>query len=642
MNAAAMPFVPTVEKDPSDQSPDGVLLPTMGSSGEVVGEVNNESGISGTPLWRPRYHGRIRSFNEQKGFGFIDCQETFRAFKRDVFIHRFQMVESGCGVGQDVEFEVEVKKSGFPQARRVMLLNVAEASMGWDFDATGLGSAAFGGMAGGMGARGYGMPNYSYRESQGGTGSRGGGDDPHGNSETIEDLLRKCTGSTGMWELIEQYGHHFGKKHVVTALYQLGLCRQYERRMMHASLTSALVDRLVRCPPREIAADEASKVLWALAMLEEVRDNANAHSLAIELGEEAAKRYNEFSPAQMATLVNSLSRLVRAPEEDELVAKITTNFSDYALGGGALPRFPPEELRTWTNFLQEVSSPFPSQQPQAYPYGGASSGWGGCNLGMGPGGGPMGYGQQYNAMAGGALWPGQGPCGKGGPGGKQGGMRSMASKGGGAAGCSPGCGYGGWGGGPQGMGYPQGKCGGGKGPKPDGYGGGPCGGRYGAPFGGYGGGELQGGTAGSRGYSSRGMGHRAGSPSGQGGRGQPGAGPRTRSPGGGGGKGGGFRPMGDRSGSGGPQQRFAVQSAGPPRMPGLQEAGGKSTKGGQASSDRRGGKGGGGSGPQGPGPAAPFGTAPQAGALQATDAPPPAATPAPADAAGDEWQTEPL
>merc|ERR1719199_1106492 len=102
-----------------------------------------------------------------------------------------------------------------------------------------------------------------------------------GPPEAVEEMLRGCSGSSDMWEIIEQFGHSFGKKHVVTALYQLGLCRQYEKREAQVNLTSALVDRLVLFNPSELSADEASRVLWALAVLDEMSNHAQAHHFAM-------------------------------------------------------------------------------------------------------------------------------------------------------------------------------------------------------------------------------------------------------------------------------------------------------------------------------------------------------------------------
>merc|ERR1719160_836021 len=130
-------------------------------------------------------------------------------------------------------------------------------------------------MYGGMGGMG-GMGNMNYynqgRDRYGSPADHSMMMSINGDSgppEQIEEMLRGCSGSSDMWEIIEQYGHTFGKKHVVTSLYQLGLCRQYEKRSAEENLTKALVDRLVLFAPADLTADEASRVLWALAVLEE-------------------------------------------------------------------------------------------------------------------------------------------------------------------------------------------------------------------------------------------------------------------------------------------------------------------------------------------------------------------------------------
>jgi cold shock CspA family protein len=437
--------------------------------------------MSGTSIWRPQYKGRIRSFSEAKGFGFIDCAETLRAFGRDVFIHRFQFTEAGLKVGQEVVFEVELNKQGQPQGRRVRA--DAEAAEQWDYSQMGgyddysMGNyGGYGGMYGSQGGM-YGSQNYfqqgaSHQQRYGGSNQSMMMAGDSGPPEQIEEMLRGCSGSSDMWEIIEQYGHTFGKKHVVTALYQLGLCRQYEKRSTEENLTKALVDRLVLFAPAELTADEASRVLWALAVLEEVGSHMDAHRFAIQLGEQAVTRFSEFNPAQMAGFVNSLSRLVRDPSEDELVGKITTEFSNYALGGtGALPRFAPHELQPWKTFLQEASAQSqspgqgaPSQYPYMPmggkgPYGQSGSYAGGPGMpppwgsgppmskgsmmsmppmGKGPGG-PPGYPAGYAGKGDAAKDPFPvGPMGKGGkpgydfgpgPGGKPGFPPSMASLG---------------------------------------------------------------------------------------------------------------------------------------------------------------------------------------------------------------------
>jgi len=412
---------PTIEATGDDEASNQRV--STNKPRKIDADQADTGGMSGTPLWRPQYHGRIRSYSDQKGFGFIDCMETHEAFHRDVFLHRNQMAESSLKVNQEVVFEVELNKMGHPQARCVRPAAPLEGQE-WDYQAgmnhSHSGMSFMGGIYGG------GMMHASYPRGNANTptGSSAfnygymhrdahwmGNDqhasmgmassDMHMSMEPIEEMLRSCSGSIDMWEIIEKYGHTFGKKQVVTALYQLGLCRQHERRTTAASLTGALVDRLVQIPPRDLTADEASRVLWALAILDEVRGHNNAHRFAMDLGGEALKRCHEFNPSQMASFVNSLSRLVRSSEEDELVGKITMSFSDYALGSGSLPRFPAEELRTWQNFLQEASSPGAGQGPPHFGMPGHRS----PGMGMGPT--PYSPQFQHNAPGMGMPpWPG--------------------------------------------------------------------------------------------------------------------------------------------------------------------------------------------------------------------------------------------
>merc|ERR1711920_158668 len=74
-------------------------------------------GVTNMPTMR--YQGRIKSFNAEKGFGFIESQQASAAFGRDVFLHKAQIGD--LKVGADVAFEVENKSNG-PQARNVTSL----------------------------------------------------------------------------------------------------------------------------------------------------------------------------------------------------------------------------------------------------------------------------------------------------------------------------------------------------------------------------------------------------------------------------------------------------------------------------------------------------------------------------------------
>jgi len=61
-----------------------------------------------------RSEGTIKSFNETKGFGFIDCRELNETFGNDVFIHHAQM-SGGLSVGEHVTFAVMLNKENKPQ-----------------------------------------------------------------------------------------------------------------------------------------------------------------------------------------------------------------------------------------------------------------------------------------------------------------------------------------------------------------------------------------------------------------------------------------------------------------------------------------------------------------------------------------------
>lgn len=62
-----------------------------------------------------RYRGKIKSFNSEKGFGFIESADAHAAFGRDVFLHKAHV--GNRSVGADVTFTVETNKQGMPQAR---------------------------------------------------------------------------------------------------------------------------------------------------------------------------------------------------------------------------------------------------------------------------------------------------------------------------------------------------------------------------------------------------------------------------------------------------------------------------------------------------------------------------------------------
>jgi len=199
------------------------------------------------------------------------------------------------------------------------------------------------------------MPPGSFQHAQAGAAA-GVAPGAAGTTQLLEEMLWKCPAPEMMWEIVQQYRHILEKSHVAIALYQCGLYRYYQQYQSHERLVEALIDKLLLFPASDLTPDESSRVLWAIALLEETRSNEKAIEYAIQLAGEAIKRYQEFSPAQMARFAASAQKLVRTPEEDEFLSAIISRFSDYALGDGKRPRFPPDELIVWTSFLTSVSS----------------------------------------------------------------------------------------------------------------------------------------------------------------------------------------------------------------------------------------------------------------------------------------------
>merc|ERR1719277_2744088 len=80
-------------------------------------------GFPGWPQALPpgKFQGRIKSYNAEKGFGFIDCTQTYVQYQRDVFLHRAQVGD--LQVGDIVVFSCEVNAQGMPQAQDVQAID---------------------------------------------------------------------------------------------------------------------------------------------------------------------------------------------------------------------------------------------------------------------------------------------------------------------------------------------------------------------------------------------------------------------------------------------------------------------------------------------------------------------------------------
>jgi len=86
------------------------------------------------------YSGVVKSYNQSKGWGFIECQDTHQRFGQDVFLMKNQANSSGASPGDEVSFRVNLNRRGQPQAHEVISGNVPQQGRVKSFnDKTGYG-----------------------------------------------------------------------------------------------------------------------------------------------------------------------------------------------------------------------------------------------------------------------------------------------------------------------------------------------------------------------------------------------------------------------------------------------------------------------------------------------------------------------
>jgi len=95
-------------------NPQGVLLGKSGALKEQANAKLEQAGVG-------PHTGIIKSYNEGKGFGFIECAETFQVFNQDVFLHKKEM-PSVEHVGAEVSFMIMLNAKGQPQATNVQVI----------------------------------------------------------------------------------------------------------------------------------------------------------------------------------------------------------------------------------------------------------------------------------------------------------------------------------------------------------------------------------------------------------------------------------------------------------------------------------------------------------------------------------------
>jgi len=120
-----------------------------------------------------RLRGRIKSFNSEKGFGFIECQEMYDKYGRDVFIHRKQLGD--FEVGMDITFFCDANKEGMPQAREPETLDGRRPGPGRPGEGGGDNGGKGGGKGGGKDGGGKGKGGKDKGKGKGGGKDKGKG-----------------------------------------------------------------------------------------------------------------------------------------------------------------------------------------------------------------------------------------------------------------------------------------------------------------------------------------------------------------------------------------------------------------------------------------------------------------------------------
>jgi cold shock CspA family protein len=77
--------------------------------------------ISDSETLGQTFTGSVKNFNEQKGWGFIQCEQTMELFKQDIFLHKNDLNNISPTIGEKVHFSVDLG-GGRPTAKHIMLM----------------------------------------------------------------------------------------------------------------------------------------------------------------------------------------------------------------------------------------------------------------------------------------------------------------------------------------------------------------------------------------------------------------------------------------------------------------------------------------------------------------------------------------
>lgn len=67
------------------------------------------------------FTGIVKSFNDQKGWGFIECAKSKEIYGQDIFLHKKELNDIAPKVDEQVHFSVDTS-GGRPVAKNIMLI----------------------------------------------------------------------------------------------------------------------------------------------------------------------------------------------------------------------------------------------------------------------------------------------------------------------------------------------------------------------------------------------------------------------------------------------------------------------------------------------------------------------------------------
>jgi len=409
-----------------------------------------------------RYNGRVKTFNFQKGFGFIECEETMALYARDVFLHQRQAIESGLKQGMACQFEVEVNNKGQPQARNVQ---AASSPLG-EMPYSPPWSSPYGAPYSNMGGPWWPEAPAGYGESMGGEHTR----------YQLLEHIKQVPDPRQLQSLLSNYAASFQKDHIfaVAALYRLATLQAWSQPGQQPLSAAPFLSCIFAFEPelKNFSPSEACQVVWSFNKLEASsgKERAFAMKLCQVVSDDSSDircGYKKFQPPEMVSFMQELNGLIRNSSDDALIAEVIDKYSEWGLGESkssseSEPRWAQRDVEVWANYLaggpqnssmQQHGMPAPGMHPAAWQqqqqmqqqqmqqqqmqqqqqqqqqqYGGCRGPFGGCPQQAAMGGGPAsswrGPGMSGPGHSGPPHKKGGGyqqqMCGSGGPGGKGG------------------------------------------------------------------------------------------------------------------------------------------------------------------------------------------------------------------------------